>query len=175
MDTMKLAKSGAIAGAVTPYLLMYVVMPILNVLGGIVPSFSVKLANPGIAINIRESLTGINAGLAGWLMDAFKFTVPESMFMTLLVSAIGGAALFVLGGMLIEAIGQLTGSAVRKTTMTIFAGSIIAAVILGTMGLPPELNITFVNVLLAMLVNAAILAWAYSIIDSKAKIGLVPY
>ena len=177
VDNTKLAISGAIAGAGTPFLLKWAVMPILNTLGGFFPQFSLKLAesNNTIAVNIRESLTGINGGLAGWLMDALGITVPISMVTTLLISAVGGAILFVLGAMLAEQLGFLNGNALQKTRNTIFAGSIIAALILGTIGLPPEIGITFVNVLIAMLINAAILAWLYTAIDKKASIGLVPF
>jgi hypothetical protein len=171
----KLAMSGAIAGAATPYLLMYVVMPVLNFLGGIIPAFSLKLANPTIAVNVRESLTGIQAGLAGYVLDMFKVTIPASMITSVLMSAAGGAILFVAGGYAAEALGFLKGNAVQKTRATIFFGSLFAAVILGAIALPPDLGISFVNVLIAFAINAAILAYVFGAIDSKAKIGLVPY
>jgi hypothetical protein len=178
VDNQKLAVSGAIAGVATTYLLQWAVMPVLNFLGGFVPAVSLKLADAStntIAINIRESLTGIEAGLAGWLMDAFGLTVPNNMVTMLLVSAAGGALLFVAGGFVAEMLGMLKGNAVQKTRAVIFTGSVLAALILGTIGLPPELGITLVNVLIAFGVNAAILAWAYGVIDSKAKLGLVPF
>lgn len=171
----KFAISGAIAGAATPYILMYLVMPVLNFLGGIIPSFSLKLANPTVAINVRESLTGIQAGLAGWVMDMFRITVPESLITTTLITALGGALLFIAGGYLADMFGQLTGSKVRKTAVVIFSGSIVAGLILGIFGLPTELNISVVNMVLAMLVNAAILSWVFGLIDDKAQIGMVPF
>ena len=175
LDNTKLATSGAIAGAVTPFLLKWVVMPVLNMLGGFIPALNLKLASDSINVNIRESLTGLNGGLAGWIMDVFGITTSSNMIMTILVSAVGGALLFVVGGLIAENIGLLTGNAVQKTRAVIFTGSLGAALILGTMGLPPELNLTFVNVLIAMLVNAAILAWLYGMLDEKAKLGLVPF
>jgi hypothetical protein len=175
VDNGKLFMSGAIAGAVTPYILSWVVMPILNFFGGFVPSFSLKLADPTVAINVRESLTGINASLAGWITNAFGITIAESALTMIAMSAVGGGLLFVAGGYVADMLGFLKGNAMEKTRNTIFAGSALAAVLLGTIGLPPELGITFVNVLIAMLVNAAILAWVYSAVDNKAKLGLVPF
>lgn len=178
IDKQKVAISGAIAGAVTPFLLQWVVMPILNFIGSFVPQVSLKLAEAsagGIAVNIRESLTGLNGGLAGWLMDALGITVASSIWTTVAISAAGGALLFVAGAYLAEQLGFLNGNAMQKTRNTIFAGSIIAALVLGTIGLPPEIGLTLVNVLIALLVNAAILAYAYSLLDAKAKIGLVPF
>ena len=175
INIKKLAISGSIAGAGTSILLMYFIMPVLNFVGQYVPAFSLKLANEGVAINIRESLTGIQGGLAGWLMNMFGITVPESLIMNIVVSAVGGVIFFVAGGYLADALGLLKGNAVKKTAITIFAGSLIAASILGTIGLPPELNLSSVNVLVAFGINAAVLAWLYGLIDSKAEIGLIPY
>ena len=177
-DNQKLALSGAIAGAVTPFLLQWIVMPVLNAIGGFIPAVSLKLADTSgntVFINVRESLTGLNGGIAGWLMDAFGLTVTQNWMTTILISAVGGAILFVVGSLLAEQLGLLTGNAVQKTRIVIFVGSLGAALILGTMGLPPTINLTLVNVLIAMLVNAAILAWLYGIIDEKAKLGLVPF
>ncbi len=174
-QNQKLMVSGAIAGAVTPFLLAYLVMPVLNFIGGLVPAVSIKLADATIAVNIRESLTGIQAGLAGWIMDAFGITVPSNMLMTIIISAIGGAILFVAGGYAAEALGWLKGNAVQKTRNVIFVGSAIAALILGTIGLPTELGLTLVNVIIALGINAAILAWLYGVIDEKAKLGLIPF
>ena len=171
----KLAVSGAIAGAVTPFLLTYLVMPILNMIGGFIPQVSLKLASSTVAINIRESLTGIQAGLAGWVMDAFGVTIPASMLTTVLVSAVGGALLFVVGGYAADMLGFLKGNAVQKTRVVIFSGSIVAALTLGTIGIPPEIGITLVNLFIAFGINAAILAWLYGMIDEKAKLGLVPF
>ena len=171
----KLMVSGAIAGAVTPFLLKYLVMPVLNFLGGFIPQLSLKLSSPTIIVNIRESLTGLQGGLAGWLIDAFGIAVPENMMMTIITSAVGGALLFMAGGYLAEMLGWLKGNAVQKTRNVIFAGSLVAALVLGTVGLPPELGITLVNLLIAFGINAAILAWLYAQVDSKAKLGLIPF
>ena len=103
----KLMVSGAIAGAVTPFLLKYLVMPVLNFLGGFIPQLSLKLSSPTIIVNIRESLTGLQGGLAGWLIDAFGIAVPENMMMTIITSAVGGALLFMAGGYLAEMLGWL--------------------------------------------------------------------
>ena len=178
VDNQKLAVSGAIAGAVTPFLLQWAVLPILNFFGGFVPQVSLKLAEasgPGVAINIRESLTGINGGLSGWLLDALGITTGNGQMMTVILGAAGGALLFVVGAMLADALGFLNGNAMQKTRNIIFAGSIIAGLILGTIGLPPEIGLTLVNVLIALLINAAILAWLYTLLEDKAKLGLVPF
>lgn len=175
IDMKKLFISGAIAGAITPFLLKYIVMPVLNFLGGFMPQFSLKLANPTVAINVRESLTGIQGGMAGWVLEMVGVSVPVNMWTTVLVTAVGGALMFVTGGIIADKLGFLSGSAMQKTTVVIFAGSIVAAVILGTLGLPPQFNITLVNLLLAFLVNAAMLSYVYSLVDGKAKIGLVPF
>lgn len=174
-DNQKLMVSGAIAGALTPFLLTYLVMPVLNFIGGLVPAVSIKLASESIAINIRESLTGIQSGLAGWVMDAFGITVPTNLAMTLIVSAVGGALLFVAGGYAADMLGLLKGNAIQKTRAVIFSGSVIAALILGTIGLPPALGISLVNVLIAFGVNAAILAWLFGVVEQQFKVGLVPF
>ena len=175
VDNQKLAVSGAIAGAATPFLLHWAVMPILNFLGGFAPQLSLKLANPTVVVNIRESLTGINGGLAGWLTDAIGLTVPTSIWTTVLMSAAGGALLFVVGAWVANQIGFLEGTAIQKTRNVIFAGSIIAGLILGTIGLPPEIGITLANVLIAMLVNAVILSFVYIWLDKQLKLGIVPF
>jgi len=175
VDNQKLMYSGAIAGAATPYLLKFAVMPVLDLLGKFAPTVSLKLANPEIAVNVRESLTGIQAGLAGWTTNALGLTVPDSAITMILMSAVGGALFFVLGGMLANAIGFLEGNAVQKTRAVVFSGSIVAALILGTIALPPALNLTLVNLLIALGVNAAILSYLYVKIDEKGKFGLVPF
>ena len=178
VDNQKLAMSGAIAGAVTPFLLQWAVMPILNRLGGFIPAFSLKLADTSgntVLLNVRESLTGLTGGFAGWLMDAFGITVAQSTITMIIVSAVGGAILFVVGGYVADMLGLLEGSAVQKTRIVIFTGSVAAGLLLGSIGLPPALNLTLANVLIAMLVNAAILAWLYGVLDEKAKLGLVPF
>ena len=179
-EIQKVAIFGAAAGAVTPFLLQYVVMPILNILGGIVPAFSAKLAEPGtISINVRESLTGINTGLgdkvSAWIVDAFGIgvTVPN-WAMTIGLSAIGGALLFVLGAYVVNMFGMMKGNAKQKTRNVIFAGSIIAGLILGGLAIP-EINLGMFNVLIAMLVNAAILAFVLVEIDDRAGFGLNPF
>ena len=176
VDKGKLMVSGAIAGAATPFLLKYAVLPILNFLGGFMPQFSLKLAEASgtVAVNVRESLSGFGA-IGGWLLDALGITAGNGMMQTVLYGAVGGALLFVAGAWLADKANALGGNALQKTRNTIFAGSILAALVLGTIGLPPEIGLTLVNVLIALLVNAAILAWAYSIIDKKAQIGLVPF
>ena len=174
-EIQKVAIFGAAAGAVTPFILQYVVMPILNILGGIVPAFSAKLAGPGtLAINVRESLTGINGGLSGWLADALGISVEIPYLQTVIMGAIGGAILFVIGAYAVEAFGMMKGSAKQKTRNVIFAGSIGAGLILGGFVLP-QLNIGFANVLIAMLVNAAFIAFILVEIDYRGKFGLSPF
>lgn len=177
MDTGKLAWAGAVAGAITAPLLKYVIVPILNALGMFTPEVSAKLANPTLEINIRQSLTGVQTGLGTWLANVFGVSVPTNIWFTIGMSAAGGAILFVLGGMAAEQLGLLAkGTATYKTGIVIFIGSLGAALILGTIGLPPAIGITLVNTLFAFGINAAILAWAYSAInDAYPKAGLIPF
>jgi len=179
-ETQKIAIFGAAAGAVTPFLLQWIVMPVLNLLGGIVPAFSAKLAEPGtIAINVRESLTGINTGLgdkvSAWIVDAFGIgvTVPN-WAMTIGLGALGGALLFVLGAYVVNMFGMMKGNAKQKTRNVIFAGSILAGLILGGLAVP-QINLEFINIMIAMLVNAAILAFVIVEIDDRAGFGLNPF
>lgn len=172
----KLLISGGIAGAATPFLLKYVIVPILNMIGQFTPEVSAKLANPTLAINIRESLTGINAGLSGWLMQSLGIAITENIFIQLIMGAVGGALLFLLGGYLADAIGFLgMKTVVSKTAIVIFIGNIAAGLILGLMAIPTTIDITLVNVLFAFGINAGILAWVYSLIDEKGRIGLIPF
>ena len=176
-DNQKLLVSGAIAGAATPFLLSWAVLPILNFLSGFVPQASLKLAEASaqtVAVDVRGSLTGFEA-IGGWLLDALGVTAGNSWMTVVLLGAVGGAILFVVGAKLADALGFLTGTALQKTRNVIFAGSIAAGLVLGTIALPPEIGLTLVNVLIAMLVNAAILAWAYTYLDTKAKLGLVAF
>lgn len=172
----KLAMSGAIAGPVTYYLLKILIMPVLNMLADIVPTLGIKLANPGaIEVSIRESLTGISAGLANWLAATLGVTVPGTTAGFLLTSAAGGALFFVAGGYLADALGLLKGNAQQKTARTIFTGSVIVALVMGTIALPPEIGLTLLNVLIAFGVNAYILSKLYEMIDPDGKVGLIPY
>jgi len=171
----KLAIFGGVAGLATPFLLQYIAMPILNWLGSWMPQLSLKLAgtNPVISVNIRESLTGINGGLSGWLVDALGLTISVP-FMTYIMGALGGAILCVAGAYLADAIGLLKGDGLQKTRMVIWAGSLIAAFILGGMAVP-AIGISLVNTLIAFGVNAAIIAYIYVVIDKQFKIGLMPF
>ena len=176
-DNQKLAVSGAIAGAITPFLLQWVVMPILNFLGGFTPQLSLKLAEAGsntLAVNVRESLSGFDT-LGGWLLDALGVTAGNSLTMTVLIGAAGGAAIFVTGAWLAESLGFLGGTPMQKTRNVIFVGSIAAGLLIGKIGLPPEIGLTLTNVLIAMLVNAAILAWIYTWLAKNTKLGVVPF
>jgi len=60
-DNTKLAVSGAIAGGITPFLLKWVVVPILNFLGGFVPQANLKLADTAVTVSVRESLQGFES------------------------------------------------------------------------------------------------------------------
>ena len=173
----KLAIFGAVAGLLTVPLMNYVIRPILNLIGQFTPDISAKLAqkaNPVIAINVRESLTGINAGLSGWLSDALGLTLPSSTIMPWAMGAVGGALFMVVGYYAADAFDLLKGNAMQKTKWTIFLGSLGAAFLIGGMAVP-ELGITLVNSLIAFGINAAILAFAYVWIDNQFKIGLTPY
>ncbi len=173
-DKMGIITFGAIAGGATPYLLKFIVTPVLNFLGQFTPSISAKLANsaPVIDINVRNSLTGINGGLSAWLVDAFGFTlnIPGQ---AILMGAIGGALLFWLGATVAEMM-SLGGSARAKVGWSIFLGSFGAALILGGFAVP-SIDITLVNTLLAFGINAAILSGLYVWIDKSAKLNIVPF
>lgn len=179
LNVMKIGFAGALAGAATPYIMKWVVSPILGLIGQYTPIVTAKLANPAIDINVQSSLTGIETGLGPkavtWLTNALGVTIPANVGTQLLTGAIGGALLFILGAYAADMLGLLSGGAVEKTMATIFAGSIITALILGTIALPVTLGITFVNVLIAFLINAAILAWLFVTIDNKGNLGILPH
>ena len=169
---------GAIAGLLTPLILQYIVMPVLNILGGVVPAISAKLAEPGtLAINVRESLTGVNTGLGDWLSawmaDAFGISVTMPG-MTYVMAALGGGLLFVGGAYVVERFNMLKGTPQQKTRNVVFAGNIIAGLILGGL-VVPQLNIGFFNVMIAFLINATVIGYGWVAIDKKAKLGLIPF
>lgn len=171
VNYQKVGTFGAVAGLVTPYLMKYAVMPVLDFLGGVVPAVSLKLST--INVNVRESLTGIEGGMSGWLVDSLglTFNVP---FQTYIMGAIGGALLFILGAWLANTLGFLKGNDVGKTRATIFWGSLLAGFILGGFAVP-EIGIDLVNALIAMLVNAAILAYVFVWIVKAVWPKLIPY
>ncbi len=171
----KIGIFGAVAGIATPFLLKYVVVPILGMLSGFVPQISLKLAesNPTINVGILDSLTGINGGLSAWLVEAFGLTVTVP-FQTYIMAAVGGAVLFLAGAYLADSMNLLKGKPEEKTRMVIFLGSAIAAFVLGGMAVP-SIGIDLVNTMIAFGINAAILAFVYVSIDKSAKIGLIPF
>lgn len=173
----KLLMFGAVIGLVTVPIMRFLVRPVLDLLGQYTPEISAKLAsdaNPVIAINVRESLTGINAGLSGWLSDALGLSIASNAIMPWIMAAIGGALLVWLGAWAADALGFLKGNSEQKTRVTIFFGSAVAAFVIGGMAVP-ELGISLVNSLIAFGINAAILAWFYVAIDKQFKLGLVPF
>lgn len=174
-DRNKILMFGALAGLLTPLLLRVIIMPILNFLGGIVPGISAKLADPAatISISVRESLTGIEGGLSGWLVDALGLTIQVPM-MTYVMAAIGGALLFYVGALGADAIGWLKGNSEQKTRVVIFIGSALAALILGGFAVP-AIGIGLIDTLIAFGINAAILAYAYVWIDKKLNLKLIPF
>ena len=174
-DRNKILTFGALAGLTTPILLKFIVMPILNFLAGIVPGISAKLAEPTatISVSVRESLTGIEGGLSGWLVDALGLTVSVPM-MTYIMAAVGGALFFLVGAYAADAIGWLKGNAEQKTRAVIFAGSAIAAFVLGGFAVP-SIGIGLVDTLIALGINAAILAYVYVGIDKAMKLKLIPF
>jgi len=172
----KLLIFGAVAGLITT-LLMKGIRYVLDMLGQFTPEIHAKLASgaaPVISINVRESLTGINAGLSGWLADALGLTVPSNMWMPYVMGAAGGAILIVAGAYAADMLGVLSGDAAKKTAMTIFLGSAIAAFVIGGFAVP-ALGISFANSAIAFGINAAILAYAYVAIDKQLKLGLIPF
>ena len=155
--------TGAIAGAVTPFILKYAVSPILNMIGQYTPTVTAKLANPALEINVGQSITGFTTGLGNkvvtWLTNSLGVTIPTNIIMDVAIAAIGGALLFVLGGYLAEYVKYLGAkSAVAKTAVVILGGNLIAGLILGIVATPIVLGVTFVNVLIAMSINAGLLA-----------------
>lgn len=177
-ELTNVAMFGAAAGVATPFLLSKVVIPVLGKLAGFIPAISLKLADasPGtISVSVRDSLTGLNGGLAGWLMDAMHLTVniPGTMY---IMAALGGALMMVLGAYVADMLGFLKGSSWQKSAAVIFTGNLVAGLILGwsTMSFP-ALNIDFVNVLLAFTLNAVILGWGWVELDKKLGFGLVPF
>lgn len=175
-DRNKILMFGALAGLLTPFLLRVIIMPILNFLGGIIPQLSAKLAEGGpgtITIAVRESLTGIQGGLSGWLVDALGLTISVP-YMTYLMAAAGGALLFYVGALGADAIGWLKGTSEQKTRAVIFVGSAIAAVVLGGWAVP-AIGIGLIDTLIAFGINAAILAFAYVWIDKRLNLKLIPF
>lgn len=171
-EITKVGVFGAVAGLATPLLLKHVIMPVLNWIATVIPSVSLKLAEPSaISISVRESLTGINGGLTAWLADALGFTATIP-YQNYVYAAIGGALFFVLGAYALESLDLLKGDKVAKTRAVIFAGSAIAWLILGGI---PQLNIGLANTLIAFVINAALLAWVYTTIDDSTGIGLIPF
>jgi hypothetical protein len=174
----KIGLFGGITGLATPLLLDKVIMPVLNFFGGFVPEVSLKLAStaPGvISVNVRESLTGVNTGLAGWLVDALGLTISVPN-MTYIMAVLGGALFMILGAMLADRVGFLKGDSESKTRTTIFTGSILAAILIGwNAATIPTLGISMLNVIIAFAVNAAILAYGYVKLDKFFKIGLNPF
>lgn len=176
LDIMKIGTFGAVAGVLTVFLMTYLISPVLNFLGQYTPEISAKLASgaPVISIHIRESLTGINAGLSGWMADALGLTIPSTVWMPYVMAAAGGAALFIVGAWLTNLVGWLKGDAVAKTRVVIFVGSAAAAFIIGGFAVP-ELGITLVNSLIAFGINAAILAWVYVTLAKALSKELIPF
>jgi len=179
MKIEKLAVFGAVAGVVTSFILKYVMM-LLNLIAPSVPDISIKLANPTLALNIRESITGLNMGLGTWLMDNLGLTAPANMLGNVAMTALGGALFFIVGGWAAEQLKYLGAkNRAQKGMAIIFLGSLAAGLVLGGVGLPKELTIqagvTFANVLIAFLVNAGVLAFVYSLIDKELGTNLVPF
>ena len=176
-NTEKLAIFGIVIGLLTMPLMKYAIRPILDMFGQFTPEISAKLASkatPVISFNVRESLTGIDSSLSGWLADALGLTLPTTMIMPYIMAAVGGVIFVVAGAWIADQLGVLKGDARRKTAITVFVGSALVAFIIGGMAVP-QLGITLVNSLIAFGINAVILAYAYVWIDKQLKLGLVPF
>jgi hypothetical protein len=174
----KFAVLGAAAGAATSFIMKYLMMA-LNWIAPNVPDVSIKLANPTLAVNIRESLTGLNGSFGTWLMDNIGLTIPTSTITNLLVSAVGGAAFFVVGGLIAEQIDYFGAKkSAGKVAAVIFSGSAAAGIVFGGLALPSALSVqagvSLANVLIAFGINAAVLAGIYSLADKELGTGLVP-
>jgi hypothetical protein len=173
----KLFVSGAFAGVLTPFFMTYLVMPVLNFLGSIVPAVSLKLAegsNPAVSLSVRESLSGLNGGLSGWLVDALGLTVNVPG-QTYLMGALGGGLLFVAGAYIIDAISMMNGNKYQKMRNVIFAGNAVAAIVIGGL-MVPKIGISMLNTVISFTVNAVVLAWLFIQLDKQFKIDLfVPF
>ena len=171
INIQKVGIFGAIVGLITTWLMDIVIVPVLDIIGGFAPDVSLKLANPGtISVNVRESLNGVDGGLAGWFVDAVGLNVTGIPGSTYLMAALGGALFMVAGAFLADWAGFLKGNVMQKTRATIFGGSLVTAAILGwAVNGWPNLNISFLNVLIAMAINAAIWAWIYVGLANAAK------
>ena len=173
----KIGTFGAIAGLVTPLIMTYLVMPVLNFLAGVVPAVSLKLSNPTISVSVRESLTGVNTGLAGklsaWVADALGLTATIP-FETYVFGAIGGALLFIAGAYVADMLGLLKNSAKKKTATNVFVGNIVAGLIIGGLAVP-TIGIDMLNAVIAMLINAVVIAYVLVPIVGAINKKLVPF
>lgn len=174
----KILMFGAVAGVITKFILGWIALPVLNFLAGFVPGISAKLAGEStagtISISVRESLTGINGALSGWLVDVLGLSLQSNWIMNLLMTVAGGAVFMIAGAYGADALGLLKGNARQKTAWMIFAGSALAAFIIGGFTVP-EIGVGLVDTLIAFGINAAILAWLYVAIDEQFNIGLIPF
>jgi hypothetical protein len=171
---MNLFVTGGIAGGATYFILPWV-SKILAWAGQYTPTVTAKLANPALEINVGQSVgletglgtTGLGDKAVGWLSNALGFTVPTNTMTDVALAIIGGGLLFILGGYIAELVNYLGAkTSLGKTAVTILAGNLAAGIILGTVALSSiTLSVTFANVLIAMLINAGILALILSLVE----------
>jgi len=169
---------GAIAGISTGFLMKFVIIPLMDFVGGILPSVNLKLGtstNGAIAINIRESLTGINTGFATWLTNILGITVTSSFIMDMLMAAIGGAILVLAGAYLVDIFNMLHGNTFQKTRNVIFAGTILATLVVGGLAQPIVIGLNTVNLLIAVAINAIVISWTFVFIDKQLKLKIIPF
>lgn len=181
-DMTKVATAGALAGALSPLAMKWIVSPVLGFLGQYSPTITAKLANPQIDVNVTQSITGIATGLGDkavtWLTNALGITLPSNTMMLYIVAAIGGALAFVLGDFIINAMNLGLKTRLQKMTALIFVSNAAVAGVLALLGgtLAISLGITTLNIVIAMLINAAVLSLVFMLAeDNIKKVGLVPY
>lgn len=182
-DITKVATAGALAGALSPLAMKWIVSPVLGFLGQYSPTITAKLANPQIDINVTQSITGIATGLGDkvvtWMTNALGITLPSNVAMMYIIAAIGGALAFVLGDFLLGMAKLNLKTTLQKMTALIFVSNAAVAVVLallGGSGIAISLGITTANMVIAMLINAGVLALVFMLLeDNIKKVGLVPY
>lgn len=172
IEVQKYGILGAVASLAVPWIMGWAVIPILNALAGVLPGFTATLAagSPGmVTINVRQALQiGLQASPIGsYIFGLTKMTIPA-----VLITAVGGAAVFIAGAYLADMIGIRRGTAGKRLAAVIFAGTLVASLLV-TATLP-TLGLGFVNTLIAFGINALVLGYVIVFINDTAKLNIVP-
>ena len=172
MEVQRYAILGGVASLIVPWINKVAVIPILGFLAGFLPDFRATLAaaNPGtVQLNVRESLriglqdTAFGQKLFGYI----PMTLPDWAIL-----AAGGAAVFVLGAWVAEMVGGLKGDKRQRITAVLFFGTLGAS--LFVTGAIPNIDLGFVNMLIAFGVNALVIGFVIALLDDQADFNLVP-